>query len=142
MDDIIKYVIPHLDKYPLVTSKNLDYLDFKKVVFFKSKLSLDEILSIKDNINSKRSFEESLKFYKNKNIILVGEWIQAFIDGEGTFQFNISNTVNRKKPYMAYTPTMSIVQSSHSINILKAIIEFFGVGYLKPKYDITNIKVA
>lgn len=33
-EDIIKYVIPHFDKYPLITSKYLDYLDFKKVLFF------------------------------------------------------------------------------------------------------------
>ena len=49
---------------------------------------------------------------------------------------------NRGKPYIAYTPTLSIAQSSNSIKILKVIVEFFGVGYLKPKYDITDIEVA
>lgn len=138
LDDIIKFVIPHFDKYPLVTSKNLDFLDFKRVALLKNKLSLDEVLSIKNNMNSKRSFMERWNYYDNKNIILKNEWVQAFIDGEGTFQFNISKTVNRNKPYIAYTPSMSIAQSSHSIKLLKAITEFFGVGYLKPKYDVTD----
>jgi hypothetical protein len=68
--------------------------------------------------------------------------LQAFIDGEGCFQFNIAKTVNRKKSYTAYIPTLSISQSSHSVKILKAIIDFLGIGYLKPKYDITNMEIA
>jgi hypothetical protein len=68
--------------------------------------------------------------------------LQAFIDGEGSFQFNIARTTNRKKFYTAYIPTLSISQSSHSVKILKAIIDFLGIGYLKPKYDITNMEIA
>jgi hypothetical protein len=26
-DDLVKVIIPHFDKYPLICSKNLDYLD-------------------------------------------------------------------------------------------------------------------
>lgn len=64
IDDIINKVIPHLDKYPLLTSKNLDYLDFKKVaLLMKDKLHLNKevmkgILLIKNNMNNSRSFEE------------------------------------------------------------------------------------
>lgn len=64
IDDIINKVIPHLDKYPLLTSKNLDYLDFKKVaLLMKDKLHLNkevmkDILLIKNNMNNSRSFEE------------------------------------------------------------------------------------
>lgn len=62
IDDIINKVIPHLDKYPLLTSKNLDYLDFRKVaLLMKNKLHLnkevmDNILLTKDNMNSLRPF--------------------------------------------------------------------------------------
>jgi len=64
LDDIIKKIIPHFDKYPLLSSKYLDYQDFKKVAFMiKDGLHLNEqgmnsIISIKENMNSKRSFEE------------------------------------------------------------------------------------
>ena len=95
-DDLVKYVIPHFDKYPLVTSKNLDYLDFKKVILLKNKLSLDEVLYIKNSMNSKRPFIEKWNYYNNKKIILMNEWVEAFIDGEGSFLFNVSKTVNRK----------------------------------------------
>jgi len=145
LEDIFNIIIPHFDKYPLLTSKNLDFLDFKKAVYLlKNKLDLyeNEILSIKNNMNSKRSYAERWNFYESKKIILNPEWLQAFIDGEGCFQFNIVNTINRKKLYTAYMPTLSISQSSHSVKILKAIIDFLGIGYLKPKYDITNMEIA
>jgi hypothetical protein len=64
IEDILTKVIPHLDNYPLLTSKNLDYLDFKKVaLLMKDKLHLnkkvmEDILSIKNNMNSLRTFEE------------------------------------------------------------------------------------
>ena len=150
INDIINIILPHFDKYPLLTSKDLDYLDFKKVAFFiKSNLHLKEnykniIQSIKDNMNSKRSFEERWNFFiiKEKEaafgiIKLKNEWVQAFIDGEGCFHFGIANTVNRLKSYQALTPTLSISQSNHSVKLLKAFINFFGYGYLKPKYEIS-----
>lgn len=144
LEDIFNIIIPHFDKYPLLTSKNLDYLDFKKVAYIlRNKLDLDEIISIKNNMNSKRPYAERWTFYDNKGkIVLNNEWLQAFIDGEGSFQFNISKTVNRNKSYTAYIPTLSISQSSHSVKILKAIIDFFAIGYLKPKYDITSMETA
>ena len=43
---------------------------------------------------------------------------------------------------MALTPTLSVSQSNHDIRLLKAFISFFGCGYLKPKYDITNLDAA
>jgi len=37
---------------------------------------------------------------------------------------------------------MAIRQSSHDVKLLNAIKHFFGCGYLKPKYDITNLEAA
>ena len=43
LDDIINIIIPHFDKYPLLTSKNLDYQDFKIVAYMmKDGLHLTE----------------------------------------------------------------------------------------------------
>jgi hypothetical protein len=72
-EDLCNYILPHFDKYPLVTSKNLDFLDFKKVVLMhKDGLDLfniyrREITFIKNNIN-KRSFEERYHFYEGLDI--------------------------------------------------------------------------
>lgn len=144
IDDILTKIIPHLDNYPLLTSKNLDYLDFKKVAFLmKDKVHLkdvEDIQAIKKNMNSSRSFEERWSYLKScEPIKLNNEWVQAFIDGEGSFQFGISNTVNRGKAYLALAPTLEIAQSNHDVLLLNAFIEFFGCGYLKPKYDIYDL---
>jgi hypothetical protein len=131
IDDIVNYVIPLIDKYSLRTSKNLDYKDFKKVaLLMKDKQHLnpkvkEEIVLIKNNMNSLRSFEERWNYLKNSEPIkLCSEWIQAFVDGEGSFQYGISNTVNRGKPYIALSPTLEIAQSNHDVAILNAIKEF------------------
>lgn len=149
IDDIINIIIPHFDKYPLLTSKNLDYLDFKKVAFLiksgshLNKENQEKIIYIKNNMNSLRPYEDRWNFFNlNNNIKLNNEWTQAFIDGEGCFYFGIANTKNRLNKYQALTPTLSIAQSSHSVKLLKAFIDFFGFGYIKPKYNITNLKEA
>lgn len=145
LEDILIKVIPHLDIYTLITSKNLDYQDWKEVaLLIKDKLHLNKdiqkkILLIKDNMNSLRNFEERWNFLKNTEVILSNEWVQAFIDGEGCFHFGISKTVNRGKPYVALTPTLEVAQSNHDVGVLNALIQFFGHDYLKPKYDIHNL---
>jgi len=64
IDDIINKIIPHFEKYPLLTYKNLDYQDFRKVAHMikdgvhLSEPGMNSIISIKENMNSKRSFEE------------------------------------------------------------------------------------
>lgn len=149
IDDVITNVIPHLDKYPLLTSKHLDYSDFRKVAFFmknKQHLNpkvLEDILLIKKNMNSLRSFEERWYFLKKSEPIkLNNEWVQAFVDGEGSFQFRIANAMSRGKPYIALTPTLEIAQSNHDVGILSAFVLFFGNGYIKPKYDINDMEAA
>jgi hypothetical protein len=41
---------------------------------------------------------------------------------------------------VSVNPTLEIAQRSHDVFVLKAIIEYFGIGYLKPKYDIFSLK--
>lgn len=33
INQLVAVIIPHFDKYPLITKKNLDYLLFKQIVF-------------------------------------------------------------------------------------------------------------
>lgn len=151
IEDILYKIIPHLDKYPLVTSKNLDYADLKKIaLLMKDKLHLNsevmnEIILIKNNMNSLRTFEERWNYFQKIGPIkLINEWVQAFVDGEGCFQFGIVNTVNRGKPYLALIHTLEVAQSNHDVWVLVALIEFFGLrrGYIKPKYNLQNIDEA
>jgi hypothetical protein len=143
--DIISIIIPHFDKYPLIGSKQLDFLSFKKAIFmYKNGLLSNRniIIDIKNGMNKKRSFEEKWCYLSKIPIFIKAEWLQAFIDGEGTFQCSIVDKVNRNKPYLSVNLTLEIAQNSHDVEILNAIKSYFAVGYLKPKYDISSLDAA
>jgi hypothetical protein len=63
--DIINVIIPHFDKYPLITQKKADYLLFKQgieLLNLKAKSSIEgirKILSLKASMNS--GLSETLK---------------------------------------------------------------------------------
>jgi len=58
---------------------------------------------------------------------LTPDYILGFTDGEGCFTLHI---VNRKKR-LNFTPSFSVSQNTHSIQVLKEIQQFFGCGYLR-----------
>lgn len=91
----------------------------------------------KDNINSKRLFDERWHYLNKVNINLDPEWVR-----EGSFQINIGNYNNRGKPLLRVAATFEIAQNSHEIKLLEAIKFFFGrrSGYLKPKYNIESLE--
>ena len=68
----------------------------------------DKVLFIKRNMNRQRSYEQPLTYLKDKVFDLKSEWIQAFIDGEGTFQCRIAENINRNSTYLAVNPTLEI----------------------------------
>lgn len=145
LDDLLNIIIPHFEKYELQTSKQLDFLDFKEaVLLFRDGSRLKNkscILSIKNRMNNQRSFDERWHYY-NRILFIRPEWLQAFIDGEGSFQFTMSHTLSRNKTSLAVSATLEIAQNSHSIKLLDAIKRYLTVGYLKPKYDITSLEGA
>lgn len=139
--DIMNKIIPHFDKYPLVGSKELDFLDFKKGISLLSDSSenFDKIYDIKSKMNKSRSYEERWNYLKDLKLNLQPEWVQAFIDGEGCFQCRIAHVTLNNRNYISVNPTLEIAQNSHEIKVLYAIKDFFKVGYLKPKYDINSL---
>ena len=140
--DLVSIIIPHFDKYPLVGSKNLDFLDFKKALFLlieRNPDNLNKILLIKSKMNKNRLYEERWNYLNKLTFDLKPEWVQAFIDGEGTFQCRITDVRNKEKSYICVNPTLEIAQSSHDVEVLNGIKNFFGLGYLKPKYNIKSL---
>lgn len=146
LKDLTNIIIPHFDKYNLQSSKQLDFLNFKDAVELLKHRNDDDniqlILSLKNNMNSKRAYSERWKHFINSPVNIKAEWLQAFIDGEGSFQFMIYETVNRGKPVLITSSTLEIAQSSHDAILLDQIRLFLEAGYLKPKYDIYNLKSA
>jgi len=84
----IKKLISIFDKYPLNTSKYLDYMCFKKAFTLydeKEKLTeglISQILELKDEMNTKR-LDFSMPI--NHQIVISKSWLLGFIEGDGSF---------------------------------------------------------
>jgi hypothetical protein len=89
-------------------------------------------------MNKARSFKDKFNFCWCNDIILKSEWIQGFIDGEGSYQSEISFGKNNNLNVLINF-SLQIKQNSHDVAVLNAIKEFFGYGYLKPKYNIRSL---
>lgn len=155
LKDILDKVIPHFESYALVTSKKLNFLDFKLVANMKRQGShlttegIEAILSIKAKMNKNRSFDEKWNFMSNnKPISLHRDWVAGFIDREGTFHIELAQRAGntRTNTYTACYGELSVAQNSHDILVLDAIKEFFNnkgaKASLKPKYDIISLREA
>lgn len=156
LSNIIEKIIPHFDSYPCLTSKHLNFKDWKEIALIRSnkeqlsnfEQKLDKIREINSKMNKTRSFEDKYDFCKtslglnkeNKvSYRLPDYWVQAFIDGEGTFYNYISEKKSRNTAYLGVDSSLEIAQNSHDAAILLAIKKFFDSGYLKPKYNVSDL---
>ena len=142
--DLINIILPHFNKFSLQTSKQLNYLDFSKAVeLVNSKTTssiIEQVKLLKNNMNKARSFEDKFNFCNSSNIILQPNWVQGFIDGEGSFQCDITEGKSNGNTYTTISPSLQIKQNNHDVAVLAAIKAFFGKGYLKPKYNTTSLE--
>lgn len=145
LNDIVNIIIPHFDEYPLVTSKQLNFLAFKEIALMldNKSVNIERIEAIVGNMNSRRSFlEKWAHLSKSLLTALNPHWIQAFIDGEGSFQFGIADRISRGSKYVATTPTLEIAQNTHDVKVLDLIKQYFEAGYIKPKFNISSLDEA
>lgn len=159
LNQIIDKIIPHFDFYPCLTSKQNNFIDWKKIAFMmkeKKHLTnsgLQEIINITSKMNKNRSFEDKYNYCsstlgfnvnnvyeKNKLSIIDNElpkyWVQTFLAGEGLFY----NYVNEdKNGNLKIDSTLEVGQNNHDVAILLALKNFFRGGYIKPRYDYADI---
>ncbi len=145
-EDLYNNILPHFDEYSLVTSKNLDYLDFKKVVLMcKDRFDLfnihrRKITFIKNNMNSKRSFEERHHFYKDldiKNLNL--EWVYAFIDVRGLFYYGVYRCFDPDGPECIPIPLLFIILTKDEIKLADSLQKFIGLSNYKIYNNIKDV---
>lgn len=113
----IKNVICYIfNNYPLHTNKKLDFRDFYKAVLIKndnrslSNIEKENILSIKNNMNRKRTLDKTNNTDLDASIHPY--WLIGFIEGEGTFG------IKNQSPYF------QVAQKNTSIAALKSIENF------------------
>ena len=104
LDQLQDIIIPHFDKYPLISQKQGDYLLFKDVIsrmLNKEHLTregLEQIAAIKASLNLglpekiKQAFPSVIPVQRPttfKPVIPHAKWMQGFTTGEGCFYVNI-----------------------------------------------------
>jgi len=140
--DITNIIIPHFDKYPLITQKRADYLLFKQGVnLLNLKVhseveGIREILSLKGSMN-KEELSDMLKInfpailpVTRPVISFEGipnpNWFAGFVDGEGSFSVD---TTKAKTDGSFYTQiSFSVSQHVRDELLLTKFVDYLGCG--------------
>ena len=147
LEPILARIIPHFDKYPLITQKSADYLLFKEVVMMMQRkehltnVGLQAIINIRATLNKgltqglKEAFPESVAVPRpvvNPNIS-DPEWVAGFTSGEGCFFINIRKSATHKSGFQVLL-RFQLVQHSRDELLMKSLVDYFKCGkYSFPK---------
>jgi hypothetical protein len=140
--EIMKFVIPHFDKYSLVTQKQADFLLFKEIVNLmnnKEHLTdsgLIKIISLKSSLNLGLNgwtadlikniepvVRPKVKVLDNLN----SYWVSGFICAEGCFNVVLSKNDKLKAGYSAKIRFI-LTQNNRDALLLNQIKDFFNSG--------------
>lgn len=157
LEEICNIIIPHFDKYPLISHKLSDYLLFKKVVIImKNKEHLTEIgvkaiIDIKASLN--RGLYEELKvIFPNtmpvkrpgvvNQVIPDPQWLAGIITAEGNFFINIykANT----KMGVGVKLVFRVTQHIRDKSLMRSFILYLDCGkvYKKTSKDAVDFMVT
>ena len=142
VQDLTDVIIPHFDKYPLITQKRADFVLFKQVVdLIKHKKhvtleGLQQIVDIKASMNN--GLPDTLKaVFPNTNpaprpinstkVIPSGFWVAGFVSGDGSFNVNIIKSKTHLSGYQVLL-RFFITQHIRDKELLTLLIGYFNCG--------------
>ena len=144
INDILKVIIPHFDKYPCITQKQSDFLIWKKIIELMNKGehlnkdSLINIISLKASLNKglsaklKRYFPIVTEIKRSKINLpenIDPNWIAGFFSGEGCFFIALYKSKNYKYNY-AIKLRLLISQHIKEEFLMNSLINILGCGYV------------
>jgi len=147
--DLVNVIIPHFDKYPLITQKHADFLLFKSIVLLISQKEhtnmegLKKIVGIRASLN--RGLPPTLQALfpditpverplgKDKEIS-DPNWLAGFTAGEGCFSVIISKSNTIRTGHQVGL-RFSIGQHFRDLQLLNSFIKFLGCGCVYAKKD-------
>lgn len=155
--DVLNVVIPHFDKYPLVTQKRADYEIFKQIILILSKgpvklPDLLEVINLKARLNQglspalKLAFPNAVVPVERQEIIFKGIpspfWVCGFTEGEGCFYVSLAKC-SRVKTGVDVRIGFVLTQHKRDQALLIGLEDFFGVGkfYLRSNGLAGDFKV-
>lgn len=142
---LVKYIIPHFDKYPLVTQKFQDFRLFKEIVLVLQKgehntlPGLLKLFSLKVNLNKGLPTVVKDKFPDILPTILPEfkvpssfnpNWLAGFITAEGCFYISLYESGKRKAGY-AISLSFSLSQHLKDVQLLERLSLFLDCGIVR-----------
>ena len=143
--DLIKYILPHFDKYPLASLKLKDYLVFREIILLMEKgehnslPGLLKIFSLRAILN--KGLPEIVKT-EFPNIIpatvpefkispnLNPHWLSGYITAEGSFFISLYKSERRKAGY-AVSLVFSLSQHVKDIELLERFVKYLACGTVR-----------
>lgn len=149
--DLARVVIPHFEKYPLVTQKRADFEIFKSAIGILnsggiSSEELQKIVNLRASLNRGLSSTLQASFpntvpVERRFIPFIAPlhplWVVGFADAESNFYIGFTKKSSCKLGMTARL-VFALTQHSRDKNLLQGFIEFFGCGY----YTERNNKLA
>jgi hypothetical protein len=152
--DIVNVIIPHYEKYPLLTQKQADFLLFKEIALLmrdKEHLTpegLLKIAAIKSSINLGLSDKLLLAFPVEPyvrpeiNTLTIPDpyWITGFAEGDSSFFVNLSKAKDTRTGYKI-TLMFRAAQHLRDLELLKLLVKYFNCGTIQLDKRTTRISL-
>jgi hypothetical protein len=149
LQDLTNVIIPHFDKYPLITQKKADFELFKRVIELMNRKEhltpdgLQEIVNIRASINLglsdglKAAFPNTIPVARPVVVdqeIKDPHWLSGFVTGEGCFFIDIAKTSSCK---VGVRVQLRFQMSQHirDAQLMKNLICYLGCGKY---YKVSN----
>jgi hypothetical protein len=161
LKDLTTVILPHFDKYPLITQKRADYELFKMVIasiIKKEHLSTDgllDIINIKASMNNGLSKKLTAEFPISKPCPrpMVGnpmiphpQWIAGFTSGDGSFSVLIRQITTRdytgeQEEKFRIILRFTISQHKRDRHLMINIINYLNCGHLDEYESMADFRV-
>ena len=157
LNELLQIIIPHYEKYPLITQKQSDFLLFKDIVKLidqgkhLKKEFLLKIIKLKASLNKglsstlKVHFTEGIKIERPKVFlpnIIDYNWIAGFTSGDGCFQINLYKSKTHK---LGYSVKLEVKVTQHSRDelLIKHLVNTLDCGIISKRFTekIVDFKV-
>ena len=155
IEDLTKFIIPHFEKYPLLTQKKADFELFKQIVIMmKNKEHLNEqgvrkIVAILASMNLglsnslKKAFSDVVPVERpliiNKTI-LDPDWVAGFSSAEGCFFIHTKKFGTNS--FHLNSLCFIITQSERDKELMISLIEYLNCGNINKKSKAVDFKVT
>lgn len=145
--NLTEVIIPHFNKYPLLTKKRADFILFTYIIKLlndkeqATMAGLQKIINIRASMNNGLSSDLKIVFPDTNPIarpiinfegIPHPNWLVGFVDGEGCFY--VKKKFNKFKLGMGVAMVFTISQHSRDHLLMSKIISYLNCGIIeKPK---------